>query len=277
MAGRWVVIAAAGLLLLGAALALVARPTASPPAPAAAAAPEGEPPVRRAELEEVLAALEFERQARRALAEEVAELRRALEAERSAAPGGGAGSEDAPAAGAQAARGAEASEDTSAGGPAFDAEALVAAGVSALDADRLRESWEAHELAKLELTNRALREGWRRPRIYGERLALDAALRAELADQYDAYLYATGQENRLVVEEVLEGSAAGAAGFEEDDMILSYDGERVYAPAELRRTTASCRPGAYVSVAVIRSGQRDTLRAPCGPLGVLLDHARRPP
>jgi hypothetical protein len=32
-----------------------------------------------------------------------------------------------------------------------------------------------------------------------------------------------------------------------------------------------------VAVEVIRDGNLDTLRVPCGPLGTLIDHVKRPP
>ena len=110
-----------------------------------------------------------------------------------------------------------------------------------------------------------------------ENFDLEAGLRAELGDEWDAYLYATGKENRLQLNEVLADSAASAAGFEKGDLILSYDRQRIYNPGELRRASAACGVGAYVAVEVVRDGNLDTLRAPCGPLGVLVDHVQRPP
>lgn len=277
---RWIAIAGGGLLLAAAAVValLVREPDSRSATPKAAARAERDASTRQ-ELEQLRADLEFERLARRALAEEVALLRRALEADRALAahevaarPAAEPDVESKP-----PLTDAQASAAEKPGAAAFDAPALVTAGLPELDAERLRERWEAHELEKLELSNLALREGWRRKRLRQERFALEAGLRAELGDEWDAYLYATGKENRLRLSEVLADSAASSAGFEKGDLILSYNRQRIYDPGELRRASAACGVGAYVAVEVIRDGNLDTLRAPCGPLGALVDHVKRPP
>ncbi len=274
--GKWVAIAA-GVLLFAAAATWMTRETPSP----TAASPSGEPgsAVTRQDLVRLRADLEFERLARRALAEEVALLRRALQADAARGP---ARIAEAPAREAPAESGttpalAEAQADEKLTSTGFDTPALVTAGLAEQDAARLRERWEAHQLEKLELSNLALREGWKGKRLRQENFALEGALRAELGDEWDAYLYATGNENRLRVNEILADSAANAAGFEKGDLIVSYDRERIYDPGGLRRNSAACSSGSYVTVEVIRDGNPETLRVRCGPLGTLIDHVKRPP
>jgi len=287
MRRSWIAIGASGLLAVGVAatIATLARDGRSPSPGIATAAPDADAdadaPVTRAEFEELRADLEFERQARSAVAEEVASLRRALDEKRRTKPGAadGAPSSDQAAA-AQTAEpdaGATVPAADSAGRPAFDARALVLAGLADADAERLRARWEAFELEKLELNDRGLREGWKGRRFRRERLALESALRRELGDEWDAYLFATGRQNRLRVNNVLANSVASAGGFEEGDLILSYDHERIYHPYELQARTAGCADGAFVNVEVERNGELDTLRVPCGPLGVLVDHVKQPP
>lgn len=282
MRRSWIAIGAGTLLLAGLAMALR---DGAPALPGVGARPEPDAPVTRAELDELRAALEFERHARQALAEEVSGLRGVLQSVRpsvrrpAASPAG-----PPPAAEAETVAAGEGPEAPGGGAsPAdegearFDAEALVRAGLSDADAERLRARWEAHELEKLEINNLGLREGWKGRRFHQEHRALEAALRRELGDEWDAYLYATGRENRVRVSNVLADSLASRVGFEEGDMILSYDRQRVYQPNELQGGSAACPAGAFVGVEVMRDGRLETLRAPCGPLGVLVDHVKQPP
>ncbi len=161
----------------------------------------------------------------------------------------------------------------------FDEDALRAAGVHPADIERLREAWEEHELERLYLTDRARREGWARTSRYRQELrALGTGFRDDLGeDAYDALLYATGRPNRVVVGDVLDRSPAQAAGLAPGDVIVDYDGARVYAPSELQKATSLGRAGESVTMEVLRDGRSIRLRVDRGPLGVLLTEERRPP
>ena len=88
-------------------------------------------------------------------------------------------------------------------------------------------------------------------------------------DGYDRYLYATGRANRVSVSEVLSGSAAEQTGLVSGDIILSYDGERIFSFGELRNLSYRGDPGEAVLVEVRREdGSREQLVIPRGPLGV---------
>jgi hypothetical protein len=158
------------------------------------------------------------------------------------------------------------------GAPLFDGEALTAAGLDLSEADRLRQRWERYELDKIELNDRALREGFfMTPRHRDEHRALDAGFRADLGeDGYEAYLVATGKPNRVALRDVIPGSAGSAAGLQPGDEILRYGSTRVFSVQELQLATASGQRGETVPVELLRDGEPITVYVPRGPLGVAL-------
>ncbi len=242
-------------------------------------------PAVRSELETLRAELEAERRARRALAEEVAALRGDLL--RATAPPARAPEPPPPARQPEADPEPAPPVSGAAGGPdapdeskaRFDPDALRAAGVANFEIEDLRERWEQYELAKLEIDDRALRGGWSgRPRHRKQLRALDFRLRSELGeDGYDAFLFATGRENRLVVGKLLPASSASAGGLQPGDVVWSYDGARIFHAHELAGIAAAGRPGEYVRMQVLRDGQRISLGMERGPVGALFDPASRPP
>lgn len=163
--------------------------------------------------------------------------------------------------------------------PWFDAEGLVEHGIEPAELDRLREAFDASELALLELENRAQREGWiRDPRYRQELRDMRLALRAELGDdRFDRLLYASGRNNRIVVSDLLQGSAAEDGGIQPGDEILSYAERRVFRPAELKQATLEGRAGERVAIEVLRDGSRVRIWVPRGPIGIRMRQARRPP
>jgi len=274
-----------GLTLGGIGMFLLLRPDAPPP-------PASILPSADALLETLRAELKSEREAREALAREVAELRvrsesstavaraRAearspptLEAVGSIPEAAGARSEVRP-----VTRAAE-SEAASEQRPAFDEEALVTAGINRVDAIHLRERWEKLMLEKLELNDRAMREGYfMTPRHGAESGALDLGFRSEVGEAgYAAYLYATFQDNSVVVRGVLPNSAGRAAGLEMGDEIVRYGGSAIFATPELLIQTSSGARDETVAVDIRRDGRMISLHMPRGPLGVVTEAARRPP
>ena len=95
-------------------------------------------------------------------------------------------------------------------------------------------------------------------------------LREELGDDlYDRYLYATGRSNRVTVSGVVSTSPAEQAGLKRGDMILSYDGERVFGMNDIIRLSHQGEMGGSVSLEVQKAdGRRETLYLPRGPLGM---------
>lgn len=138
------------------------------------------------------------------------------------------------------------------------------------------------ELQKLELRDRASREGYLGTQRYQNELAAlnvnDVSLRDEIGDQaYDRYLYSSGQSNRVKVASVMLGSAAEQSGVESGDLILSYNGQTLFKWAELQQATSEGELGEYVNLGVLRDGVQLTLWLPRGPLGVRLEATRLNP
>jgi len=216
------------------------------------------------DLEALAGALEEERKARRALAKEVASLRAELAKL--------AGGSNAPASEPQASPG-DAHEHP------FDERALRDAGFGEREAAQLRQRMEAVQLESLYLRDRAVREGWvGTPRFAQELQSLEAKLRDEVGDdRYDWLLYATGQNNRVLVDGVFDSSPASVAGLQSGDAILAYDGARLFAASGLHDATAQGQAGEVVSISLLRNGENVTVYVPRGPLGIWLEEARMRP
>jgi len=246
-------------------------------------------PASNAAAEPLAQALEAEQEARRQLASEVEMLRADIEliagmlAELDYAEEGGDGESlamraERPGAQPEAASPTEAragveegSVGRAEGRPWFDADALVAAGLPPSEIQRLRARWEEYEMDKLYLQDRALRDGEQRPRMTREhRVELESEIREELGDEdYDLLLYASGQHNRVTVEDILSQSPGVRAGLAAGDTFVSYDGNPIYRPRDLRNAIIASRAGSLVWVEVrSKNGELRSLRIPSGPIGV---------
>jgi serine protease Do len=69
------------------------------------------------------------------------------------------------------------------------------------------------------------------------------------------------EERGAVVKDVVQGSAAEKAGLKEDDVILSYQGERVASAAQLRRLVRETPAGRRVAIEASRAGAPQRLTA----------------
>jgi len=278
--GAWAVALAAAVLGVGAGVAWdrLWRRDAIPRTDASA------PPLAwQAELsaitDEVAAlrdALDEERSLRGAIELELALLRRRIDRDDASRREATIGDEGDP--------GSPASErstpDPHAGtGAWFDESALRHQGLVEDRVDRLRERFEALQMAELYLRDEATREGYlNRPRHRTELQELQAAAREELGGaDYDWLLYAAGRNNRVLIEDVLADSPATRAGIEPGDLILRYDDVPVLSPPELNRITAQGEPGATVAVDVQRDGNVQRVYVRRGPLGAKVRWVRRAP
>ena len=161
-------------------------------------------------------------------------------------------------------------------------ESLLAAGVDVTAADDITERQNRYQLDRLELSDLATREGWIDTDQYRQRLEELATERVDLREElgeetYDAYLYNAGSSNRVLIESIIPGSAADAAGAQAGDLIMSYASMRVYRVRDLQQATRSGSRGELVDLTVDRQGQLLTLSVPRGPLGVTLDGLRISP
>jgi hypothetical protein len=277
MTRRWITIgAAAGAVLLAAGLGawLLSR-FGEPAREAASADPNGSLAEQLASLREQLA---VERDARLGLEGEV-EMLRQLFAET------GAGARfDTPSAPDEAATGAsEAGAQDAARAaekPWFDDQALLADGLSAPEVDRLQGVFEESELEVLYLRDQATREGWAdTPRFMQSMYQLRTGLREKVGDEsFDWLLYATGRDNRVAAQSVLASGPAARAGMRAGDVILSYDGSRIFRGGELQRATSQGEAGRQVIIVVVsKDGTQRRLTVPSGPLGIQLEPTRASP
>jgi hypothetical protein len=161
----------------------------------------------------------------------------------------------------------------------FNDQALLSLGLDPSDAARLRDQWITHELNRAGLLDQSIREGWfLTARRQADLNRLDQEFRATLQDEeYDQVLYALGRPNRIRIGEVLDGSAASDAGLRRNDVLLSYDGNRIFKPMELLLNSSSGVSGEDVPIDILREGRRQTVYVSRGPLGILTEHEQGPP
>jgi len=157
----------------------------------------------------------------------------------------------------------------------FNEQALVVAGIDPTKADYLKNLYEDAEMEKLYLRDQATREGWmgteRFQTAMNELNKRTESVRPELDDkEYDAYLYAAGKANRVIVSSILNNSPANQSGILPGDSILKYDNKRIYSWTDLTSATQQGTPDAMVSLTIERNGQQQQLYIPRGPLGVRL-------
>jgi len=104
------------------------------------------------------------------------------------------------------------------------------------------------------------------------------ALRQEIGDsEYDRFLFGLGQPNRVAVADVFQSSPAAAAGLKPGDILLAYDGQRMFDSQDLRESTMNSDPGQSVVLDVLRDGRRISLYVPGGPIGIQLGARRTDP
>lgn len=164
----------------------------------------------------------------------------------------------------------------------FDVDNLVNSGIDPATAQDIVRRKNQAELKKLELLDRARREGYLETEQYYSELeqinAQDVNLREELGeDDYDQYLFDSKQHNRVRITQVILGSEAEKAGIQSNDIVYSYDNQRVFTWQDLQSATAEGNLGEYVNIVIDRDGEIMGMSVPRGPLGVQLGYARDDP
>jgi len=159
----------------------------------------------------------------------------------------------------------------------INADLLISAGIDELDVKRITSIFETSEMEKLYLRDKAIREGWTGTSRFREEMSALRSktdnLREELSEHdYDAYLYATGSPNRVIVKSALSNSPASLAGILPGDTIYKYDGVRVYTWADLRKETAKGNADEMVPLQILRENKNFEMFIKRGPLGIRLDH-----
>lgn len=157
----------------------------------------------------------------------------------------------------------------------FNEQALVDSGMSEIRATQLKSFFEQQELDRMYLRDQSIREGWDRQRYVEEIQKLSEkadSFLSQLDDtSYDAYLYASGQPNRVKVTNVLDSSQASTAGIQAGDHIISYDNKRIYNGFDLRSATTGGNINQSVPVAIERNGEVMELYLNRGPLGIRMN------
>ena len=161
-----------------------------------------------------------------------------------------------------------------------DKEKLVSAGVSPDLAEDVLRRISQQEFRRLELQNLIQRDN-SNAQYRDELRELNQnkiSLRSELGDDnYDNYLYSSGQNNRVEVSSVMAGSPAEISGLQNGDVILLYDNQKILSWPDIRKATVQGEIGSYTNLEVFRNGERMSLMVPRGTLGVQLDATQLDP
>lgn len=98
------------------------------------------------------------------------------------------------------------------------------------------------------------------------------SLRSEIGeDSYDRYLFVSGRNNRVKVRSVMTGSPAESSGLLADDVILSYNDQKILSWPDIRAATMQAEIGSYINIEILRDGNVMNMTIPGGTLGVQLD------
>ena len=157
----------------------------------------------------------------------------------------------------------------------FNEQALIDSGMASSRASELKANFEQLEIERLYLRDQSIRESWDREKLNEAMQALtlrEDEFKNQLSESdYDAYLYASGQTNRLAVTSVLANAEAGAAGIMPGDYIIRYDDQRIYSGTELHQATTGGSIGDSVALEVERDGETLHFYLPRGPLGIRMN------
>ena len=158
---------------------------------------------------------------------------------------------------------------------------LTEAGFEEEELLQLKQVQNKFRMERLELRDRASREGWLNSAEFtsaNRNLARQNRVRQTLGDErYDLYLYTGEENNRVQIGEVIDGSAAQQAGILPGDVIRSYADSRVFQFFELRQLTTSGQRDELVNLSILREGEELQLVLPRGPLGVTVSGTRLKP
>ena len=158
---------------------------------------------------------------------------------------------------------------------------LTEAGFEEEELLQLKQVQNKFRMERLELRDRASREGWLNSAEFtsaNRNLARQNRARQTLGDErYDLYLYTGEENNRVQIGEVIDGSAAQQAGILPGDVIRSYADSRVFQLFELRQLTTSGQRDELVNLSILREGEELQLVLPRGPLGVTVSGTRLEP
>lgn len=98
----------------------------------------------------------------------------------------------------------------------------------------------------------------------------DLDLRYEIGDdEYERYRVALGRPVGITIDDVSRGSDAARVGLQADDVIVGYDGKRVFNSGELYQLVSETQVGQVVLVDVRRDGQPMQVAMDAALLGIV--------
>jgi hypothetical protein len=143
----------------------------------------------------------------------------------------------------------------------------VAAGLTPDRAQWIMSREDELEMEVLQARYEATQKGASQQEIAN--ITASSLLRKELGDtDYAKYLEGQGRSASINVREVLTNSPAQTAGLQPGDEIVSYNGQRVFDMSELNALTYETRPGTSVAMQVVRDGQTMQVVVESGPIGI---------
>jgi len=151
---------------------------------------------------------------------------------------------------------------------------LQQAGFESQEIEAIEKMQNEAQLQRLELRDRAARVGEQNTEEFRQAMRAAAAanpIRERLGDnRYDEYLHARESNNRVMIDEVIPGSAAQLAGIRTGDVIFSYAQQRVFRMRDLQALTSSGSRGETVEMVLYRNDRQIQMFLPRGPLGVTI-------
>lgn len=159
---------------------------------------------------------------------------------------------------------------------------LLQAGVDPVVVEQLQQWIAAQDLQRLEIRDQAAREGWLNSERFFEANRDWNEKRIQIRDEigdaaYDQYLYLNEDDNRLRIDSVMAGSAAADAGLQPGDLVLSYDGTRMFHYNDLTSATTDGNREDWVEIKLQRGSETLSFWIPRGPIGVRLESTRIKP
>ncbi|MAG29321.1 MAG: hypothetical protein CL908_00310 [Deltaproteobacteria bacterium] len=171
-----------------------------------------------------------------------------------------------------------ASPETLAGDLGLRDDVLSEAGMDGEEIARIRERWERFRLDLLYFQDQNARGERSKSERLRERALMEAELIEDLGeDRYDVLLYASGQNNRIVVTNVLADSEAEWAGIRVGDQVIAYDDMRTWKPRDLKLASRAGEKGELTGIRVWREDHLETLYLERGPLGIEMKPKSLPP
>ncbi len=158
---------------------------------------------------------------------------------------------------------------------AFNDRALKELGMDSSEIDRIFEAW-ANPIPGQ--PSESLSDTLRAQRFRQLSATEQDEVRARLGEQgYDALLYAIGQENRLMVTQVPEGTPGALAGVQPGDELLFVNGQRIFSRIELNWLEAGLGDAGSIPITVLRGGELFQLWVENGRMRVGLERIYQPP